>query len=901
MSRFIEPDLVGAAREELVASIMGRFHSVVAGRAPHLVYLEASSGWGKTRVVREVYRALARYQADPGYWPSELLHREVANPEEAVAARKIITAAFDHTPGSLPEHLWWGITCGVEMGLPISRLGASLLQLQAHVPYLEAAWARRATRQQQTAKAFRGFLGSLGMETALEGATSLMEGAGGTSVYGLGFAWWLSRRMARDAADATVMARLIDEEGPIGLQSASLASECAAIINRIAEPGIPTVIAVEDAHLIDQAHAELLANLMIGDSPILIVLTAKPVGSVPNPDLERLLLAREDRVTSYSDEIREISPLAQHSNQLSPLSARDRRSLLEGIFRNMAPATAEGLVERYELPLELMLIAALPRLRASVAGERLQLDTTEIMAMPSNVRSLYRSLWEDLPVSERRAIAAAVICSPGAVAPQLDFWTIWNPELMGSAIRKSEMHDAEEVASALKLANRSWVRQEAFYASRVLDDDRALTITDDLDLLSAREITSVKRELSRLVGSILIGNLTMEEMVVLWPTAQLAIALSFDGQDVDRNTLIRAGFVIATTVVVDVNTVGQCIKACRFVLGRLGDGHPAETGDIRRLFARALLEAGQVNEAILQLRRLQEDLEREFGAESIEAKLSVPDYAAALRDSGRSREALIVVNGALPYLRASPEVDREQLWIVEHSRAVFLSEAGQLAEARDALNDLIRSMRSAGAERAPLTILVRGSLGAVSFRLGDLDALSQLRSAASDLESVFGEKNEWTLRVRNNLAVALQAHGNSTEALRILTEITATKTKVLGPVHPSTLVSRGNLAGAYHDHGQLDVAIRKLRSLQLDYLRHFGELHPDTLTCQNNLAGALLESGAADEAAALFELVVPRLAAVRGASHHLTSISRKQLLLAHEMQTEMNLPPSSIFRRPPSK
>ena len=166
---------------------------------------------------------------------------------------------------------------------------------------------------------------------------------------------------------------------------------------------------------------------------------------------------------------------------------------------------------------------------------------------------------------------------------------------------------------------------------------------------------------------------------------------------------------------------------------------------------------------------------------------------------------------------------------------------------------------------------------------------------------MFGEKNEWTLRVRNNLAVALQAHGNSTEALRILTEITATKTKVLGPVHPSTLVSRGNLAGAYHNHGQLDVAIRKLRSLQLDYLRHFGELHPDTLTCQNNLAGALLESGAADEAAALFELVVPRLAAVRGASHHLTSISRKQLLLAHEMQTEMNLPPSSIFRRPPSK
>ena len=127
---------VGGSRVGLVDGLVGLFDEVVDVQRPCWVSLEAPSGWGKTRVGREFYARLAARQAEPAYWPARIddLDRKATFP-----------ARFERPGGSLPEYLWWGISCSSRLGVPTDALRRDLAQLEEHGLYVEAAWRALAS------------------------------------------------------------------------------------------------------------------------------------------------------------------------------------------------------------------------------------------------------------------------------------------------------------------------------------------------------------------------------------------------------------------------------------------------------------------------------------------------------------------------------------------------------------------------------------------------------------------------------------------------------------------------------------------------------------------------------------------------------------------------------------
>jgi len=101
-----EPGFVGEGRGEMVRLLGGMFDRVAEVEQPVWVQLVAGSGWGKTRVARELYRWLAaERQQQPAYWPADVLVEGMVDVVE-VRRKRVTPGAFDHVPGSLPSWFW---------------------------------------------------------------------------------------------------------------------------------------------------------------------------------------------------------------------------------------------------------------------------------------------------------------------------------------------------------------------------------------------------------------------------------------------------------------------------------------------------------------------------------------------------------------------------------------------------------------------------------------------------------------------------------------------------------------------------------------------------------------------------------------------------------------------------
>lgn len=189
---------VGDDRREVVDSLVGEFDVAVRTRSPRLVTLEAGSGWGKTRLVHELYRRLAAdRQGEPAYWPPSIL--SALTPGDARAAdsrdgrrKRIYPASFEVPEGAEPHWFWWGITATAHRGgATVQALAEDMTQVDAHAAGLEARWrqlagigdkGRRALRSDDAAD-LAGILREEGIGRAAEAIL-------GSAVPGLGLLMW---------------------------------------------------------------------------------------------------------------------------------------------------------------------------------------------------------------------------------------------------------------------------------------------------------------------------------------------------------------------------------------------------------------------------------------------------------------------------------------------------------------------------------------------------------------------------------------------------------------------------------------------------------------------------------------------------------------------------------------
>lgn len=137
--------LVGEDRQAVVDRLVAAYDAVAAGGGPQAISLEASLGLGKTRLVQELYQALA-ITRQPGtpYWPPRLDWSDTRS-DDVLHARKQV----DPTPGwvipggtSIPW-LWWGISCQLgQAGHPMRSMKDASDQLRAHLDPLLAKLQR---------------------------------------------------------------------------------------------------------------------------------------------------------------------------------------------------------------------------------------------------------------------------------------------------------------------------------------------------------------------------------------------------------------------------------------------------------------------------------------------------------------------------------------------------------------------------------------------------------------------------------------------------------------------------------------------------------------------------------------------------------------------------------------
>jgi hypothetical protein len=122
----VEPPFVGEPRHELVERLLADFDHVSESGTPRWWSLEEHSGWGKTRIVQELYRRLAaERQSGAKYWPPTLLPQPPVgnNAGPSMSLRKRVLPAQvipDH--GAVPQWFWWGSHAPREAALRFRRL-----------------------------------------------------------------------------------------------------------------------------------------------------------------------------------------------------------------------------------------------------------------------------------------------------------------------------------------------------------------------------------------------------------------------------------------------------------------------------------------------------------------------------------------------------------------------------------------------------------------------------------------------------------------------------------------------------------------------------------------------------------------------------------------------------------
>jgi serine/threonine protein kinase/tetratricopeptide (TPR) repeat protein len=169
---------------------------------------------------------------------------------------------------------------------------------------------------------------------------------------------------------------------------------------------------------------------------------------------------------------------------------------------------------------------------------------------------------------------------------------------------------------------------------------------------------------------------------------------------------------------------------------------------------------------------------------------------------------------------------------------------------------------------------LRHTIGRTYRNLGLLDrARAELARAVELRRAALGDEHPDTLVARNNLALALDELGESTDAEREHRAILDARRRALGDDHVDTLTSLNNLACTLDDQGRWD-ASEPLHREALDRRRRtMGADHADALQSQHNLAASLKMSGRAADALPLLRDVAARRAATLGPDHPRTLAS----------------------------
>ncbi|WP_177419504.1 hypothetical protein [endosymbiont of Lamellibrachia barhami] len=437
---FLQPPFVGESRLLLVDGLVTLFDQVNERNESCWVSIEAPSGWGKTRVAQEFYARLAARQ-EQHYWPATILEASDVDSLDVSARRKRVfpnPQYFKRPPGSLPNFMWWGIACDMRNGVASQTLLEDLQQLDAHKIYLEATWAAHASFKEKrfpTLAAAKQALSDVVEEAASAGLGEVIEQVSGATVPGLGLIVKLGRwgigktKTSCETKEKLLAGGKLDD----GSNRDDLLEDIVATVAKMARPGLPTVVFVEDFHKATPLMEELVERLVRTNAALLIITTSWPgeldFGGTPQKLFaDDFLKSRILRIQTGT----ELPDLFHSGASMDELPKQALREIILSYYPHTDEETLEHLASRYNNPLPLELVCTMPVYQDNFAANgKLKLSAQEIDALPIEVEDLYRELWKALPIEAQQALALATLA-----IPEQD--SAWHSHLIQSAIQQCD-------------------------------------------------------------------------------------------------------------------------------------------------------------------------------------------------------------------------------------------------------------------------------------------------------------------------------------------------------------------------------------------------------------------------------------------------------------------------------
>lgn len=879
-----EMPFVGEARLQLVRDLATAFDEVCAGRRPRLVTLEADSGAGKTRMMRELYGWLARERQDgPPFWPLTLERADDAD-EDVDARRKHISpgrvaAATD----ARPSFCWLGIAVTDQSYVrPLQAFSVD----RGQVTTLADVIARRAPARSTLRRTADELLARARPTSGLA-AVAVSEGLNaaatltGVPIPGAAITQWgVQKYHAR-----TRERRRIDEEVQDGTTTTRadhldrFIEEVAALLPELAEH-VPIVLAIEDAHLAGTAIVDLVSSLLRApEGSTLVVATAWP-GRFDDPQREISRLLREveeDRVVRHRPEAIGVLSLDDRTTLARGLLERQREWLTDvgddGVPVAPTPIgerTCRALAERYRTtPLALEQVSGLRSVRMLIA--RGQLDEDAVASLPEDdPAEIYATMWEDLDEDVRQVLELSVLASPAALAPALTS-TVWDMGIVLEAGRSAGLLDARDDSEVLRrIAEFGWARpvdttlwscveppQYAVTCAKVRRDIPDVLIEDFraalVERLRAKPPVSPDFHDALLIGLMLADALRWDDKGLaplravdrllaragdLDEMGRLEEARAVGEITLSRGTVPSADSIARAVAVAELT--GRCGNALRAAERLatlppiLGGGQDELIDDIAIRHAFWLGEAGRLDDAMSGLRaviaRCEQRDPRPF--QLTEARVAL---AAWLGDEARPLEAIELLEAVLADPSAPSLALRDEI-AVEQQLAYWLGESGATAEA-----------------------LAR--LDAIEERIAGRPA-----PAGLVLQSVRQQRGHW-----------LGIRGSSHAAEAVLAALEQDRRDRIGPGHPDTLSTRNQRWSWAARRGAVHEGVAEYRRLARDRERALGKDAPPTYGTRNNLAMMLVEAGEYSEAAAILDDVAKQMSARFTTTHRSAILARANM------------------------
>ena len=865
---------VGEQRHKLVERLLAEFDHVSQFGKPRWWSLEEHSGWGKTRIVQELYRRLAA-ERQPGakYWPTSLLPQapvlEDAGPWMAMR-RRVSPEEVIPEPAAVPQWFWWGISCATRSGTPVQALADDLTQFVEHQVGLEQRW-----RQLASPKARLGAEGSAEpgevVETAAGEVLGVAAGLANLPVPGLGVLALTAKWGVPGRRDGRLLAQGSPVAEAAGRIRSDLVDELAPALERLGAAGLPIVITIEDLHLADESLVELLARILATQgAPVLVISTAwRGLLDEDSRPAHRLIERVEpDRICRVLTD-----------KALPDLATSERQVIVSATLPDASAWNANLLAQTYTNPLALQLACNVGWVRQAQRN----LTADDVAGLPRDVDGLFTQLWKELPEDTCQALMVATLSTPTAISESLGFGDArWDSSLL-TAVSKTEAWPRASAADlSAVLAQTSdasaWVRSVDQWLRRFPDP-----VQYDVAVGQAKvEYDDAERRL--LYEAMARG---MSPGVVKSPSqrlhrARLLVALASEGFLAWDETTLAGAVTLCSSLLAGSDSNGRrhVIRIVESAL-RSTSTEPPVAGPLLTLrgkYERALAESGRVAEAITAFEQLLADQRRVLGPDDPNTLTTRSNLASWLGESGQVAEAITACEQLLADRTRVQGPDALDTLTTRGNLASWLARSGRLAEAITASEQLLADQSRVLGPDAPETLTARSNLASWLGESGRVaEAITAFEQLLADQRRVLGPDSPQTLATRGNLAGWLAGSGRVAEAITAYEQLLVDRTRVFGSDNPDTLATRGTLAGLLAKSGRLAEAVTASEQLLVDQSRVLGPDDPATLTTRSNLASWLGESGRVAEAITAFEQLLADQRRVLGPDDPNTLTTRNNL------------------------